>query len=144
MWLTLPKLIWSDSNHVVTKSVGDEIPGRWGWGYVQLISVQMASKSIFLCFAISRPCVSWTKHPFWAKLSVSSYNPPCVGMVRSACSIHLSPRNPLDPCFLSLPLLLLILYSFLLLSTSFYKANESEGGAVLLTVSRIWLICGCL
>lgn len=49
-------------------------------------------------------------------------------------------ETPLDPCFLSLPLLLLILlilHSFLLLSTSFYKANESEGGAVLLTVSRI-------
>lgn len=53
-------------------------------------------------------------------------------------------ETPLDPCFLSLPLLLLILYSFLLLSTSFYKANESEGGAVLLTVSRIWLIYRCL
>ncbi len=88
-----------DSNHVVTKSVEDETPGRWGWGYVQLISVQRDSKSIFLCFVISRPwqCVSWTKRSFWAKLSVSSFNPPCVGMVRSACSIHLSPRDPPRP-----------------------------------------------
>jgi len=46
-------------------------------------------------------------------------------------------ETPLDPFFLSLPILLLIPYLFLQLSTSFYKANESEGGAVLLAVSRI-------
>lgn len=67
---------------------------------------------------------------FLTKLSDSSFNPLRFwdGMLRSAFPIHLFLRNPPVP---------LVSYCFLLLSTSFYKANESRGGAVLLSV------CGC-